>query len=60
MILLALLMSGCGGMSRMWAGISGYDFICIDGVQYIQFTSGVSVKFNKDGTISKCFSGDEK
>ncbi len=53
-IILILLLSGCGSMSRGCANISGHDKVCIDGVEYIQFSSGVSVAYNQDGTIQKC------
>lgn len=54
-VLLALMLSGCGKFDRIIAGITGdASETCHDGVTYLQFTSGASVKYNSDGTISKC------
>lgn len=50
----ALLSLGCGTISRGCAKYFGSDEVCIDGVKYIQFTSGASVKYNPDGTIATC------
>lgn len=49
-----LLLSGCGAMSRGCAVTTGYDRVCVDGVSYLQFPSGVSVEYNADGTVRKC------
>jgi len=55
MILLSsLLLVGCGTLSRGCAKYFGSDEICIDGVKYLQFTSGASVKYNTDGTVATC------
>jgi hypothetical protein len=40
--------------SRIDAQVTGHSEVCIDGVNYLQFPSGVTVKFNKNGTISTC------
>ncbi len=54
-ILVLLILTGCGTVSRMFAGWNGYSEICIDGVSYLQFTSGVSVKYNSvTGHIQQC------
>ncbi|TGN18226.1 hypothetical protein [Leptospira idonii] len=50
----SLFLIGCGSISRGCAKYFGSDEICIDGVKYIQFTSGASVKYNKDGSIATC------
>jgi hypothetical protein len=52
--ILLLTMVGCGSVSRDCATWTGNDKVCIDGVQYIQFTSGVSVAYNQDGTVKVC------
>ena len=36
------------------AKLKGKTEQCIDGVIYIQFTSGVSFKYNSDGSIVTC------
>ncbi|TGK97352.1 hypothetical protein EHQ96_17720 [Leptospira levettii] len=49
-----LFFIGCGSISRGCAKYFGYDEVCVDGVKYIQFTSGASVKYNPDGSIATC------
>lgn len=49
-----ILLTGCGSVSKDIAKLTGYDIVCVHGVNYIQFSSGVSVMYNQDGTISKC------
>ena len=46
--LIALAMSGCGRSDKWVAGITGSSEMCIDGVSYLQFTSGASVKYDKN------------
>lgn len=54
-ILSIVLLSGCGKFERAVASVSGGGYItCVDGVEYVQFTSGATVKYKKDGTISTC------
>jgi hypothetical protein len=49
---LALTLSSCGVMERMFAGVTGGGTeTCFRGVTYVQFTSGASVAYNTDGTI---------
>lgn len=45
---------GCGEIERTTAGLTGYSQICVDGVSYLQFTSGATVEYNTDGTIKLC------
>jgi len=53
--LITLTFSGCGAIDRGMANITGDGSeTCHDGVVYLQFTSGVSVKYNKDGSIATC------
>jgi ABC-type Zn uptake system ZnuABC Zn-binding protein ZnuA len=47
-------LAGCGKMSKMAASWNGYDKICVDGVSYLQFTSGASVQYDKTGRIVTC------
>ena len=52
------LLGGCGYIEREFAGMSGGGFeTCHDGVAYVQFTSGASVKYNRDGTVATCDAG---
>jgi hypothetical protein len=51
-ILLALAVSvsltGCGWFDRhVVANITGYSTICVEGINYLQFPSGVTPKLNK-------------
>ena len=49
-----VLFASCGFFERKIAGYTGSSEMCIDGVTYLQFTSGASVKYNKDGRIATC------
>lgn len=50
-----LLLSGCGKFDRQLASLTGdATETCHDGVIYLQFTSGATVKYNQDGTIATC------
>ena len=51
--LLAML-TACGAWDRSVAQVTGSAISCIDGVEYIQFASGVTVKYKQDGKISTC------
>lgn len=53
--LLFLSLTGCGAFDRWTARMTGSGAeTCQDGVIYLQFTSGVSVKYNQNGTIATC------
>ena len=55
LLVMALLLSGCGRLDRWVAGLTGSaSHECVDGVEYLQFTSGASVAYNRDGTIKLC------
>ena len=43
-----------GSFNRQLAVVKGFSRECIDGVQYLQFVSGATVKYNTDGTIATC------
>jgi hypothetical protein len=50
-----LSLTGCGRFDRWVAGWTGDGAkTCVDGVLYLQFTSGTSVAYNPDGSIKKC------
>lgn len=51
---LALALTGCGAVDRGIAKFTGSSEMCVDGVKYIQFTSGATVKYNTDGSIALC------
>ncbi len=46
--------AGCGGLSRGCAKLTGYDRVCIGGVSYLQFTSGVTVEYTPEGKVKTC------
>lgn len=49
-----LMYINSGKYARQKAEILGYTTVCIEGVNYIQFSTGATVKMNKDGTVSTC------
>lgn len=54
-ILVAVGLAGCGAVERSAATFTGGGHeSCVDGVIYLQFTSGVTVKYNTDGTVATC------
>jgi hypothetical protein len=53
--LLALMsLSGCARFSLLVPHPIELSESCIDGVKYIQFPSGASVKYTREGTIATC------
>jgi hypothetical protein len=50
-----LALSGCGWFERkVVANLTGYSKICIDGVQYLQFPSGVTPQYTQENRIVTC------
>lgn len=55
MVLGAIMLSGCGRVDRWWAGTTGQPVeTCVDGVTYLQFTSGATVKVDREGNPVPC------
>ena len=52
--LLALGCWGCGSISRTTASLTGYSKSCVDGVSYLQFPSGVTVQYDREGKVVRC------
>jgi len=51
----ALALTGCGWFDRyVVANTVGYSKICIEGVTYLQFPSGVTPQLNIDGRPVTC------
>lgn len=48
------VLSGCGYIDRKVASVTGTAESCVDGVKYLQFASGVTVKYSRDGGIVRC------
>ena len=55
-IVVSLSLAGCGAADRFGATVTGHSRSCVGGVEYLQFTSGVTVAYNPDGTVKKCSS----
>jgi hypothetical protein len=51
---MAFTLSGCGGCNRSLAYLKGYETTCVNGVEYLQFPSGASVAYDKDGKVKRC------
>ena len=47
-------LTGCGAWDRTVAQVAGVAESCHEGVVYLQFASGVTVKYNKDGSVVAC------
>ena len=55
LLLGVVFLSGCGAWDRFSASVTGATArICVDGVLYLQFTSGASVAYSRDGKIRTC------
>lgn len=52
--LLVIMFSGCGAFNKIGAHLGEYTEVCVDEVVYLQFPSGATVKYNKDGSIKTC------
>jgi hypothetical protein len=54
-VLISTLMSGCGWFERKFtANITGHAVTCVEGVAYLQFPSGVTVQYDRNGRIKTC------
>lgn len=49
-----ITLAGCGAWDRTVATYTGIAHTCVDGVEYLQFTSGASVAYTTDGRIKTC------
>jgi hypothetical protein len=54
LLLFFLFSTSCGKFARIAGTVTGSYSICVDGVSYLQFTSGVSVEYTQDGKIKNC------
>ena len=50
----ALSVAGCGKFERGVAKVKGHSQQCVDGVVYLQFSSGATVKYRPDGSVWTC------
>ena len=53
-ITIALSLTACGWVDRFGAGVTGHSKMCVDGVSYIQFTSGATAQLNQAGKPVTC------
>lgn len=51
---LALTLTACGQVDRATAQLVGYSKVCVDGITYLQFTSGATVQVNAQGLPVAC------
>lgn len=53
--LIVLSMVGCGQFDRLSSKVTGKPSeVCVDGVSYLQFTSGATVKVDQTGKPVAC------
>lgn len=50
----SVALSGCGWLDRRVASVTGYTKVCVDGVTYLQFTSGATVQVDRTGRPVAC------
>lgn len=50
----ALGLAGCGQVGRSVANVTGRSEQCVDGVTYLQFSSGAAVKVDRNGRPVPC------
>ncbi|AEG91588.1 hypothetical protein [Ramlibacter tataouinensis] len=54
-MVLAMALAGCGWFDRkVTANLTGYSVACVEGVRYLQFPSGVTVQYERDGRPKLC------
>ena len=54
LVVLMVFNCSCGKIDLFTAKIKGNTRTCIEGVEYIQFPSGVSVAYTEEGRIKTC------
>lgn len=52
--LAALALTGCGWFDRKVASFTGYSKVCVEGVTYLQFSSGSTPQYAIDGKLVAC------
>jgi hypothetical protein len=54
-LLITLMLTSCGWFDRKLAAVTGgATKTCIDGVEYLQFTSGATVAYTREGKVKTC------
>lgn len=54
LLIAIFILNGCGNFSRSKAYVFGNSSECVEGVSYLQFPSGVTVQYGRDGKIKGC------
>ena len=54
LVLIILSLNACGYADRVVATATSFSRICVDGVSYLQFTSGASVEYSPEGKVKTC------
>lgn len=54
LLLCLVVLAGCGKFERGVAKVKGHSQQCVDGVMYLQFSSGATVKYRPDGSVWTC------
>ena len=55
LLVMVTLLSGCGQFDRVKAKVTGNaSKVCVDGVSYLQFTSGATVQVDPNGKPVAC------
>jgi adenylate kinase len=53
MVAIVIGLTGCG-KSTVGADFTGYSKVCVDGVQYLQFPSGVTPQYTQENRVVTC------
>jgi hypothetical protein len=53
-VFIALSLTACGIVDRAIGSVTGFSKVCVDGVSYLQFTSGASVQYDQAGKVVTC------
>ena len=51
---LVMALGGCGQVDRGVANLTGYSKLCVDGVTYIQFSSGSVIARDRNDKLVPC------
>lgn len=54
MIVVCVTLVGCGKMDQLEAKITGYSKVCVNGVSYVQFTSGAALQVDINNKPVSC------
>lgn len=53
-IIFSVFLAGCGAADRGLAQLTGSTKVCVDGVTYLQFPSGVTPQYTIDNKLISC------